>query len=112
MTGYASACKVDGCDTLLRIRVRPAAGRNAVEGLLNVIPAGGGPPRSAVAIQVSRPAADGKANAGVRRLLAKVLAVPKGSVTIEHGHKSRDKLLRLSDLSPQAVEAALERATQ
>lgn len=75
------------------------------------MPAGGGPPRLAVVIQVSQPAAEGKANAGVRRLVAEILAVPKGSVTIEHGQKSRDKLLRLSDLSPLGVEAALQRAT-
>lgn len=112
MTSYATACKADGPDTLLRIRVRPAARHHAIDGLVDVIPAGGGPPRPAVVIQVSQPAADGKANAGVRRLLSEILTVPKGSVTIEQGQKGRDKLLRLSGLSPPTVEAALERATR
>lgn len=78
-------CRWDGADLLLRVRVIPNADRSALAG----IRAG----RVLVRLQV--PAAEGKANAALERLLAKLCGVRRGAVRIEKGEASRDKTVRI-----------------
>jgi uncharacterized protein YggU (UPF0235/DUF167 family) len=48
-----------------------------------------------VAVKVTEPAADGRANAAVLRALAKALGVAPSALALERGAASRDKLVRL-----------------
>ena len=84
-------------ETRLEVRVRPKAGRNKVswDGV------------SAVKVYVTAPPEGGKANEAVIALFAKLLGVPRRDVELLRGHKSRDKVLRIEGLEPDAVLARL-----
>lgn len=88
----------------IEIRVRPNASRNQVGGTA------GDPPRLIVAVQA--PAVDGKANAAVRKEVAKAFGIKAREVSILRGETSRDKRIlvtgdeslinaRLNELSNQ-----------
>ena len=79
------------------MRLIPRAGRSEV-----------GPERSGVlVVRVTAPPVEGKANAALRRLLAKRLGVPLGSVTIVRGEIAREKLVRIEGIDEQEMRAAL-----
>lgn len=80
--------------TLVRVRVQPRAGRDAIEG-----ERGG-----ALLVKVKAPPVDGKANDAVCRLLARAAGVPPTRAELVRGASARDKVVRLPGLS--AVEAA------
>jgi uncharacterized protein (TIGR00251 family) len=54
---------------------------------------------NAIKIKLRAPAVEGKANAALRRFLARELKIRERAVVLEHGHKSRDKLIRIEGLS-------------
>ena len=54
---------------------------------------------AAIKIKLRAPAVEGKANAALRSFLAEKLEIPERGVMLEHGHKSRDKLVRIDGLS-------------
>ena len=70
----------------LEIRVTPRASANKVVGEKDGV----------LQIRVTAPPADGDANAAVIKLLAKHLGVPKSSLKIIRGEKSRNKTIRIS----------------
>ena len=72
----------------LDIRVQPRAKRNVIE-------ADG----KRITVRVTAPPEGGKANDAVVALLAKRLRVPKRSVRILRGHKSRDKRICIEGIS-------------
>ena len=72
----------------LDIRVQPRASRNAVE-----------IDGERITVRVTAPPESGKANDAVVALLAKRLGVPKRSLQIVRGHKSRDKRIRIDNIS-------------
>ena len=72
----------------LDIRVQPRAGRNAVE-----------IDGERITVRVTAVPESGKANDAVVALLARRLGVPKHSVQIVRGHKSRDKRIRIEGIS-------------
>jgi uncharacterized protein (TIGR00251 family) len=74
----------------LRLRVTPKASRDAVEGLETTAE---GP---AVKVRVRAVPSDGEANAAVEKLVAKWLGVPKSSVTLVAGGKSRVKSVEIA----------------
>jgi uncharacterized protein YggU (UPF0235/DUF167 family) len=51
-----------------------------------------------LAARVTAPASEGRANEALCRLLAKRLRLPRSSVTVVRGHRSRDKLLEIDGL--------------
>ncbi|KAI9796442.1 MAG: hypothetical protein M1825_000621 [Sarcosagium campestre] len=53
---------------------------------------------SQIEVCVAAQARDGEANKAVRELISTVLGVPKSSVDISKGHKSRDKTIVVSGL--------------
>jgi uncharacterized protein (TIGR00251 family) len=61
-------------------------------------------------IRVTASPVDGRANAAVRKLLARALGVAPGSVRIVRGETSRDKLIEVAGLDAAALRRALERA--
>jgi uncharacterized protein YggU (UPF0235/DUF167 family) len=75
---------------VLRVRLTPKASRDGVEG---IGPTAEGP---AVKARVRAVPEDGAANAAVAALIAGWLGVPKTSVALTHGGKSRIKVLMVS----------------
>jgi uncharacterized protein len=61
----------------------------------------------ALVVRVTAPPAEGRANAAVRRLLAKRLGVAPGRVTIVRGQTTRDKLIEVEGVAPAAVRREL-----
>jgi uncharacterized protein len=57
----------------------------------------------AVKIKLRAPAVEGKANAALIRFLADRLQLPRSSVVLEGGHRSRDKVIRIDGLSDEDV---------
>jgi uncharacterized protein (TIGR00251 family) len=76
---------VDGGLTL-RVRVTPKASRDEILG-----PAGAGEDGGALQLRVRAAPEDGKANLAVAQLIAKWLGVPKSSVELRSGGRSRIK---------------------
>ena len=76
------------------IRVHPRAKENAVTGELG----------DALKLSLTAPAIDGKANAACIEFLAKLLKVPRSSITIASGQKSRNKVMRVNGLSAGEVQ--------
>lgn len=60
---------------------------------------------------VSTPAraVEGQANEAVRRLVANVVGIPLRDVVLVRGERSRDKLLRIGNLTPQEALANVRR---
>jgi len=74
----------------LRIRLRPGASRTAVLGR-SVLANGD----AAILAAVSAPPEDGKANAALIQLLAKLWHLPKSRVSIVTGASARNKMLHI-----------------
>ncbi len=84
-----------GDGVVIPVRVAPRASRSAILGVHD----------GALKVALTAPPVDGAANAGLRKLLAKALHVPKSAVTIIRGDKARDKLIHVTGVDPAAVEA-------
>jgi uncharacterized protein (TIGR00251 family) len=79
------------------VRLQPRASSNAVTGERN----------GAVAIRITAPPVDGKANAALVRLVAGRLGIAKSRVSIVRGETGRDKLLEIEGLSGADASAKL-----
>lgn len=86
----------DGAVTI-KLRVQPRASRTEIIG----------EHAGAIKLRVAAPPVDGKANQECRRFLAKLLKVGATSIEIISGDSSRDKVIRVSNLSAQRVLEAL-----
>lgn len=67
------------------VHVRPGGRRDAVDGTFDGV----------LALRVSAPPVDGRANEAVRRLLADALGVARSDVEVVAGHGSRRKRVRI-----------------
>jgi uncharacterized protein (TIGR00251 family) len=76
-----NACRQQGDDLVVSVRVTPRARHNTVSGVIN----------GALHIRTTAPPADGKANKAVIGLLAGFLDVPQSSVSLLRGQTRRDK---------------------
>ena len=88
----------------MRVRLTPKSSRDAVEGI--DITAEG----PALKARVTAIPEDGKANAALERLIAEWLRLPKRSVAVTSGPKSRIKTLTLSG-DQEELKAKLAAAT-
>jgi uncharacterized protein (TIGR00251 family) len=79
------------------VRVQPRASRDEIAGMR----------AGALLVRVTAPPVDGKANAAVRRLLAKRLGVAAGRVTVVRGETARDKLIEVEGVAPAALRRGL-----
>ena len=59
---------------------------------------------SRVAIQIAAPAQEGEANSELVQALADIVGGRKSSVSINHGHRSREKRVRLTDYDKDVSE--------
>ena len=83
----------------LKVRVQPRASRTELTGEY----------AGALKLKISAPPVEGKANEECRRFLAKLLGVSAGSVEIIAGASSRDKVIRIHNISADRVREALRR---
>lgn len=82
----------------IRIRVQPRASRTEIAG----------EHAGAIKLRVAAPPVDGKANEECRRFLAKQFKVSATSIEIISGDSSRNKVIRVSNISAQRVLEALD----
>lgn len=82
------------------VRVQPRASRAAFVGLHE----------ASVKVALTAPPVDGAANAALIELVAEVLGVPKRRVQIVRGDKSRQKVVRVAEMTSTVARAALARA--
>jgi uncharacterized protein (TIGR00251 family) len=83
--------------TTLRFHVVPNAKTDSVVGEHG----------AAIKMKLRAPAGEGKANAALRSFLSKELKIAERQIVLKHGHKSRDKIIRIGGLSDQAVRRCL-----
>ncbi len=79
------------------VKVHPRAKKNAITGEVG----------DALKIALTAPPVEGKANEACIEFLAKVLKVPRSSVTIAAGQNSRNKVIRVAGLSAEDVRQRL-----
>jgi uncharacterized protein len=93
------ACRRDGTDLVLEVRVQPRAAGSGLAGLHG----------ERLRIRLQAPPVDGKANAALVEFMADLFGIPRARVTIEHGLTGRDKRLRLHGVTtvPAPVAAVL-----
>jgi uncharacterized protein len=83
---------------LLRVRVQPRAPRSEIVGWRA---------DGALSVRVAAPPVEGQANAALAALLADALDVRRTAVSVEHGARGRDKLVRIAGLTPAQVRRRL-----
>ncbi len=79
------------------VKVHPRAKKNAITGEIG----------DALKVALTAPPVDGKANAACIEFFAKLLKVPRSSVSIASGETSRNKVVRITGLSADEVRARL-----
>jgi uncharacterized protein (TIGR00251 family) len=79
------------------VKVHPRAKKNAITGQVGDV----------LKLSLTAPPVDGKANDACIEFLAKLLEVPRSSVTIAAGQSSRNKVIRVAGLSAQQVRDRL-----
>jgi len=82
-----------GSGVTFAVRVHPRARKNAITGELG----------DALKLSLTSPPVDGRANQACIEFFAKLLKVPRSSVTIASGQTSRQKVVRVSGLSAEEV---------
>jgi uncharacterized protein (TIGR00251 family) len=66
----------------------------------------------AIKIKLRAPAVQGKANAALRRFLSEKLEIAERDIVLTHGEKSREKIVRIDNLSGSEVRGRLTRETE
>lgn len=79
------------------VKVHPRAKKNAITGEIG----------DALKVALTAPPVDGKANEACIDFFAKLLKVPRSSVTIAAGQTSRNKVIRVAGLSVEEVRRRL-----
>ncbi len=80
-----------------QVKVHPRARKNAITGTVG----------DALKLSLTTPPVEGRANEACIAFLAKLLNVPRSSVTIAAGEFSRQKLIRIAGLRAAQVEEQL-----
>jgi len=79
------------------VKVQPRAKKNAITGELG----------DALKVSLTAPPVEGRANDACIEFFAKLLKVPRSSVTIASGPTSRSKVIRVAGLTEQYVQDRL-----
>ena len=87
---------------VLTVKVRPGAKRSEVAGVVD----------GAWQIRIAAPALEGKATASLLKYLAETLSVPKSTVSIRHGERSRVKVVEIVGLTQAEADARLRQAIE
>jgi uncharacterized protein len=78
-----------GSGVTFAVKVHPRAKKNAITGEFG----------DALKVSLTTPPVDGRANEACIEFFAKLLKVPRSSVTIASGQTSRNKLIRVAGIS-------------
>lgn len=84
-------------DATIAVRLSPRGSRDELIGMRDGV----------LVAKVTAPPVDGRANEALCKLIAKRVCVAPSRVSVVRGKKSRDKLIRVSGMSPEALRAAL-----
>ena len=87
---------------IFRVRVQPRASRTEVAG----------EHAGAIKLRIVAPPVEGKANQECIRFLARLLEVPPRAIEIVSGDSSRDKIIRVQDMSAARVRDALRQMVE
>ena len=79
------------------VRVHPRAKRNAITGELG----------DALKVSLTTPPIEGRANEACVEFFAKLLKVPRSSVTIASGQTSRNKIIRVTGVTGEYIHDRL-----
>ena len=90
--------RYDGGELMLTLRIQAGAERTEMAGRYG---------ETALRLRLAAPAREGQANKACVRFLAKALGVPARAVTILHGESSRDKVLRITEVSQHRCKLLL-----
>jgi uncharacterized protein (TIGR00251 family) len=82
------------------VKVHPRAGRQRIAGVHE----------GALRLEITAPPIEGAASDACIRFFAKLLKVPRSSVTIAAGAKSRNKVIRVAGVSAAYVDKILTQA--
>jgi uncharacterized protein (TIGR00251 family) len=88
-----------GADVLIAVKVVPKSSRDQIAGMLG----------DALKVTVSAAPERGKANEAMCRVIATALGVRAAQVSVDAGHGSPRKTVRVRDMQVDAVRAALEK---
>jgi uncharacterized protein (TIGR00251 family) len=80
------------------VKIHPRAKKNGITGEIG----------GALKLSLTSPPVDGKANEACIEFFAKLLMVPRSSVSIASGFSSRNKVIRVAGLSTEQVRKQLE----
>jgi len=92
-------CKQDGDSLLVPVRVQPGASRERIAG----------EHAGALKIAVTCPPERGRANAAAADILAQALGLRPSAVRLVSGQTSRNKIFRVTGITPEAVNRLLPR---
>lgn len=81
------------------VKVHPRAKKDAITGEMG----------DALKVSLTTPPVDGRANDACVEFFAKILKVPRSSVTIASGQTSRNKVIRVAGVTAQYVQDRLPR---
>ena len=95
--------RADG--VILTVRLTPKAGRARIDGIRAT------PDGTALAIAVTAPPEDGKANAALIALIAKALQLPRSALRLTHGGKSRNKTVTIDGAPEELMNKLTEMIT-
>jgi uncharacterized protein (TIGR00251 family) len=79
------------------VRVHPRAKKNCITGEMG----------DALKLSLTAPPVEGRANEACVEFLAKLLKVPRSSVTIASGQSSRNKVIRVAGMTAEQLRARL-----
>jgi len=79
------------------VKIHPRAKKDAITGEVG----------DALKLSLTAPPVEGRANAACIEFLAKLLKVPRSSVTIASGETGRNKVIRVAGLSAEEVRGRL-----
>jgi uncharacterized protein (TIGR00251 family) len=82
------------------VKAVPRSSRDQIAGVLG----------DRLKVRVSAPAEDGRANKAVCATIAKALGIKARQVTIESGHTSPEKIVRIEGVSVEDVRARFKRS--
>jgi hypothetical protein len=91
-----------GSGVTFAANIHPRARKDAITGEVG----------DALKVSLTAPPADGKANEACIEFFAKLLKVPRSSVTIASGLTGRNKVIRIKDLSAQELRKLLATSQQ
>lgn len=82
---------------VIRVRVRPRASRDEIVGWRE----------DTLRLRVSAPPLNRRANDAVVELISRTAGVARSAVSVVAGERGRDKLVRVTGLTPEALRARL-----